>query len=57
MRVATWLDSSDIVFVTSATDVLSACVAVARFASARVWSCCISVKSAALDCAACMFSA
>ena len=33
---ATWLESSKIVFVISATDVLSACVAVARFASAWV---------------------
>ena len=38
---ATWPDSSEIVFVISATDVLSDCVAVTRFASARVWSCCI----------------
>ena len=48
---ATWLDSSEIVFVSSATDVLSACVVVARFASARVWYCCISVNSSAFACA------
>ena len=41
---ATWLDSSEIVFVSRATEVLSSCVAVARFASSRVWSYCISVK-------------
>ena len=57
VRLATWLDSSDIVFVSSKTDVMSDCVAFARFASARVWSCCISVKSSALACAACMFAA
>ena len=57
VRLETWIDSSDIVFVGSATDVLSYCVAVARFASARVWSYCISVKSAALDCAAFTFAA
>ena len=50
---ATWLDSSKIVFASSATDVLSACVAVTRFASARVCSCCISVSSSAFACAAC----
>ena len=33
---ATWIDSSEIVFVSSTTDVLSVCVAVARFASAWV---------------------
>ena len=57
VRWAIWLDSSDIVFVISATDVLSDCVAVARFASTRVWSFCVSVKSSALAYAACMFSA
>ena len=57
VRVATWLNSSDIVFVRSTTNVMLACVAVERFASARVWSCCISVKSAALDFAACTFAA
>ena len=50
---ATWLDSSKIVFVSSATDVVLACAEVARFASARVWSCCISVNSSAFACAAC----
>ena len=56
-RVATWLDSSEIVFVSSATNVLLAYVSVAIFASARVWSCCILVKSAAMTCAACTFAA
>ena len=53
VRWATCIDSSDIVFMRSATDVLSACVAVARFASARVWYYWILVKSATLACAAC----
>ena len=53
VRVATWLESSKIVFVNGTTKVMSAYVAVARFASARVWSCCILVKSSALACAAC----
>ena len=57
VMVATWLDSSEIVFVSRATEVLSSCVAVARFASSRVWSYCISVKSATLACAACTFAA
>ena len=56
VKVATWIDISDIFFMSSATDVLLDCVAVAIFASARVWSCCISEKSAALDCAACTFT-
>ena len=51
------LDSSKIVFVNSVTEVMSACVAVARFASTRVWSCCILVKSAALAFADCRFAA
>ena len=55
--VATWLDSSEIVFVSSANEVLLAYVAVVRFTSARVWSCYISVKSVALACAACTFAA
>ena len=50
---ATWPDSSEIVYVSSATDVLSACVAVTRFASARVCSCCILVKISRFACAAC----
>ena len=50
VRVATWLDSSEIVFVTIVTKVMLACVAVERFARARVWYCCILVKSAALAC-------
>ena len=33
---ATWLDSSEIVFMSKVTDVWSACVAVARFTSAWV---------------------
>ena len=49
-RVATWVESSAIVFVNIVTNVLSACVAVARFTSAMVWSCCISVNNAALAC-------
>ena len=57
VRVATWLESSEIFFVNSATNVMSACVAVTSFDSVRVWSCCISVKSAALACTACTFSA
>ena len=57
VRVLTWVESSDIVFVNSVTKVLSACVAVAIFASARVWSCCILVKSSALACAARTFAA
>ena len=56
VRVATCLENSKIVFVNSAAEVLLACVAVARFASARVWPCCISVKSAALTCVAFTFS-
>ena len=55
-RVATWLDISKIIFVNRATEVLSACVSVARFTNARVWSYCISVKSTALACAACTFA-
>ena len=50
---ATWLDSSGIVSVISATDVLLACVAVAIFASVRVWSCCILVNSSSFAFAAC----
>ena len=56
VRVATWLNSYDIVFVSSATDVMLDCVAVAEFSSTRVWSCCISVKIYALACAACTFA-
>ena len=41
-------DSFAIAFVNSATNVISACVAVVRFASAMVWSCCILVNNAAL---------
>ena len=55
--VANWPDSSEIVFVSSANEVLLAYVAVVRFTSARVWSCYISVKSVALACADCIFSA
>ena len=50
---AIWLEISEIVFVSSATDVLSASVAVARLASARVWSYCILVNSSSYACAAC----
>ena len=45
VRVDIWFESSVIVFVNSATNVLSDCVAVARFASARVWYCYILVNS------------
>ena len=57
VRLATWLEISEIVFVNSTTEVLSACVAVARFSSATVWSCYNSVKSAALACGVCIFAA
>ena len=57
VRVAAWLDSYEIVFVNSATKVMSEFVAVAIFASARVWSHCILVKSATLACAECTFTA
>ena len=56
IRVATWLNSSDIVFVDSATKVLLDCVAVARFSSAMVWPCCILVKIAVLACVSCTFA-
>ena len=56
VRLATWVESPDIVFVNSATDVLLACVAVVRFGSARVWSCFMSVNSAALNFADCTFA-
>ena len=49
---ATCPGSSEIIFVISATDVLSSCVAVTRFASANVWSCCILVNSSEFSCAA-----
>ena len=49
---ATCPDISETIFVSSMTDVLSACVSVVRFASARVWSCCILVKSSAFACEA-----
>ena len=55
VRVATWIDISEIVFVNSATEVVSACVAIAIFDSARVWSCYILAKIAALVCVACTF--
>ena len=44
---ATWPDISKIVSVSSVTDVLSDCVEVARFASAKVWSCYNSVNISA----------
>ena len=53
---ATWYESSEIVFVGRVTDVLLAYVAVTRFSSARVWSCCISVNSSAFACAACTYA-
>ena len=57
VRVATWVEIYEIVFANSATEVLSYCVAVAIFARARVWSCCISVNSSTLDCADCKSAA
>ena len=51
VRVVTWLEILEIVFFNSATENVSSCVAIAIFASARVWSCCILVKIAALACA------
>ena len=57
VRVATWIDSSEIASISSKTYVMLACVAIAIFASSRVWSYCISVKSAPLACAACTFAA
>ena len=57
MRVVTWFDSSAIVFVNSATNVLSSCVAVARFSSAMVWSWYISVNNDALVCVDCTLAA
>ena len=51
VRVATWVDISAIIFINIATGVLSACVDVARFTSAMVWSCCISLNNTALACA------
>ena len=53
MRVETWVESSVIFFVNSSNDVLSACVAVAIFANAMVWSQCILVNNAALACTDC----
>ena len=53
MSSATCPYSSEIVFVSNVTNILSAFVVVARFASARVWSCYISVKFSAFACAAC----
>ena len=53
VRSATWPDRSEIVLVSSATDVLSACLAVARFASTRVWYCCISANNYEFACAGC----
>ena len=57
VRVETWVESSAIVFVNSATNVLLDCVYVARFSSTRVWSCCILVKNTALAYAYCTFAA
>ena len=47
VRVVTWDDSSAIVFVKIATNVLLDCVSVTRFASAMLCSCCISANNAA----------
>ena len=57
VRVETWVESSVIVFVNSATQVLLACVTVSIFTSTRVWFYCISVNSAALTCEDCTFDA
>ena len=57
VRVSTLLESSNIVFVNSTTEVQSDWVAVVIFASARVYYCCIWVKIAALPCVACTFAA
>ena len=57
VRVETWVESSEIVFVNSAAKVWSNFVAVARFSIASVWYCCILVKSAALPCAYFTFAA
>ena len=51
VRVETWVEISAIVFVNSATNVMSAFVDVAIFYTAMVWSCCILVKNFALACA------
>ena len=57
VRLVTWDDSSAIVFVNSAINFLSDCVAIARFASAMVWYCCILVNNAVLDCEDCTLAA
>ena len=51
VRVETWVESSVIVFVDRATNVLSDCVVVARYYSPIVCSFCILVNNAALACA------
>ena len=48
MRVFTLDDSSAIVFVNSATNIISDFVAIVRVASAMVWSSCILVNNAPL---------
>ena len=57
VKVVTLVDSSAIVFINIATDVLSACVGVATFASAMVWSFYVSVNKSALACADCALAA
>ena len=56
VRLDTWVGSSLIVLVNSKSKFLPDCVTVAIFASTRVWSCYISVNSAACACADCTFS-
>ena len=51
------VESSTIVFVNGATEVLLACVSVARFTSARVWFFYILVKCDVLACVDCTFEA
>ena len=57
MRIVTRFDSSANIFFNITKKILSACVDVARFASAMLWSCYILVNKAALDCADCILAA
>ena len=57
VREVTSIVRSAIVLVKSTTNFLSVCVAVARFANAIVWSCCITVNNAVLACADCTLAA
>ena len=56
VKVVVWVESSVIVFVNNSTAVLLACVASERFASAIVWSWCVSVKNAVLTCVDCILA-